>query len=170
MEHDASVANFRSVLAQELDEYRRNPDGSIIQGASHTSRILSHKYRNKIIMTAYSYLSKIDIKYSGIACCGASGMLVVPQIAELLKKNIILVRKKKDGYSDFLVEGANCSRYIILDDLICSGNTVKHIMNSIKEECPSSKCLGIYCYMPEESAYRTEPKYCEKDLGIPYLN
>ena len=32
MEHDASVANFRSVLAQELDEYRRNPDGSIIQG------------------------------------------------------------------------------------------------------------------------------------------
>ena len=57
MEHDASVANFRSVLAQELDEYRRNPDGSIIQGASHTSRISSHKYRNKI-MTAYSYLNK----------------------------------------------------------------------------------------------------------------
>ena len=46
---------------------------------------------------------------------------------------------------------------------------VKHIINSIKEECPRSKCLGIYCYMPEESAYRTEPKYCEKDLGIPYL-
>ena len=120
-----------NVLQQELDEYRRTPDGRVIQGASHTSRVLSHKYRNKIIMETYCYLKKLDIKYDGIACCGASGMLVVPQIAELLKKNIILVRKELNGYSDFLVEGANSIRYIILDDLVCSGGTVKHIIKTI---------------------------------------
>jgi orotate phosphoribosyltransferase len=169
MEHDASAARFKSVLSQELDDYRRTPDGKVIQGSSHTSRILSHKYRNKIIMTSYSYLKDLDIQYDGIACCGASGMLVIPQIAELLKKNIILIRKKIDGYSDFLVEGANSRRYIILDDLICSGNTVKHILKSIKEESPRSECIGVYCYMPEESTYRNHPEYCKRDLGISYL-
>ena len=158
-----------NILQQELDEYRRTPDGRVIQGASHTSRVLSHKYRNKIIMETYSYLKKLDIEYDGIACCGASGMLIVPQIAELLKKNIILVRKKLDGYSDFWVEGANCSKYIILDDLICSGSTVKHIIKSIKDDTPISKCIGVYSYMRDECAYRKHSEYCKKDLGIDYL-
>ena len=39
-----------NLLQQELEEYRRTPDGRVIQGCSHTSRILSHKYRNKTIM------------------------------------------------------------------------------------------------------------------------
>ena len=158
-----------NVLQQELDEYRRTPDGRVIQGASHTSRVLSHKYRNKIIMETYSYLKKLDIEYDGIACCGASGMLVVPQIAELLKKNIILVRKQIDGYSDFLVEGANCPRYIILDDLVCSGGTVKHIIKNIKEELPIAKCIGVYSYMRDQCAYRNMPQYCKRDLGVDYL-
>lgn len=158
-----------NVLEQQLDEYRRNDDGSIIQGAAHTSRILNHKYRNKIIINTYSYLNKLDIYYDSIACCGTSGLMVVPQIAELLNKNIIVVRKKKDGYSDFMVEGAATNLYIIIDDLICSGGTVKHIIKNIRRETPRSKCVGVYCYMPEESSYRNCPEYCKRDLGIPYL-
>jgi len=158
-----------NVLEQQLDEFRRNADGSIIQGAAHTSRILNHKYRNKIIINAYSYLNKLDLYYDSIACCGTSGLMVVPQIAELLNKNIIVVRKKKDGYSDFMVEGAATNLYIIIDDLICSGGTVKHIIKNIRRETPRSKCVGVYCYMPEESSYRNCPEYCKRDLGIPYL-
>ena len=158
-----------NVLEQQLDEYRRNDDGSIIQGAAHTSRILNHKYRNKIIINVYSYLNKLDLYYDSIACCGTSGLMVVPQIAELLNKNIIVVRKKKDGYSDFMVEGAATNLYIIIDDLICSGGTVKHIIKNIRRETPRSKCVGVYCYMPEESSYRNCPEYCKRDLGIPYL-
>ena len=158
-----------NVLEQQLDEYRRNDDGSIIQGAAHTSRILNHKYRNKIVINTYSYLNKLDLYYDSIACCGTSGLMVVPQIAELLNKNIIVVRKKKDGYSDFMVEGAATNLYIIIDDLICSGGTVKHIIKNIRRETPRSKCVGVYCYMPEESSYRNCPEYCKRDLGIPYL-
>lgn len=159
-----------NVLQQQLDDYRRNEDGSIIQGAAHTSRILNHKYRNRVVINAYTKLSKLDIYYDSIACCGTSGLMVVSQIAELLNKNIIIVRKSLDGYSDFLVEGANSTQYIILDDLVCSGNTVKHIINSIKEESPRSKCIGLYCYMPEECVYRNYPEHCKKRLGINYLN
>jgi adenine/guanine phosphoribosyltransferase-like PRPP-binding protein len=158
-----------NVLEQQLDDYRRTDDGNIIQGAAHTSRILNHKYRNKIIINAYTKLSKLDIYYDAIACCGTSGLMVVPQIAELLKKNIIVVRKKKDGYSDFMVEGTHTNCYIIIDDLICSGGTVRHIIKNIRSETPRSKCVGVYCYMPEESVYRNYPEYCERDLGISYL-
>ena len=158
-----------NVLQQQLDDFRRTDDGSIIQGAAHTSRILNHKYRNKIIINAYAKLNKLDIYYDAIACCGTSGLMVVPQIAELLKKNIIVVRKQKDGYSDFMVEGTHTNHYIIIDDLICSGGTIKHIIKNIKAETPRSKCVGVYCYMPEESVYRNCPEYCRRDLGVEYL-
>ena len=158
-----------NVLQQELDEFRRTPDGKVIQGCSHTSRILSHKYRNKIIMTTYQDLKKYDGSYDAIACCGTSGLMVVPQIAELLNKNIVVVRKNTDGYSDFMVEGADTSKYIIIDDLICSGGTVKHIIKNIQEEQRRAKCVGVYSYMRDECAYRTIPEYCKRDLGVSYL-
>ena len=130
---------------QELDDFRRTEDGSIIQGASHTSRVLNHKYRNRVIIDAYTKLSKVDFWYDAIVCSGTSGMLVVPQIAELLKKNIIVVRKRNEKcYSDFEIEGPSTKQYIIIDDLICSGDTIKHMIRSIHEETPRSKCMGIY--------------------------
>mgnify|MGYP001255637174 CR=1 FL=1 len=159
-----------NILQKELDDFRRTPDGKVIQGCSHTSRILSHKYRNKIIMDTYCGLKKLDYDYDAIACMGVSGIMVVPQIAELLNKNIIVVRKQIDGYSDFMVEGAYTHKYIIVDDLVCSGGTIRHIIKNIGEESSSSKCVGVWSYMPEECAYRTYPQLCERDFGIPYLS
>lgn len=159
-----------NLLQQELEEYRRTPDGRVIQGCSHTSRILSHKYRNKTIMSTYVYFKQLNIKYDAIACCGTSGLMVVPQIAELLNKNIIIVRKEGDGgYSDFIVEGTNTNRYVIIDDLVCSGGTVRHIIDSINEDGYMAECVGVYSYMRDECTYRTMPQYCKRDLGVPYL-
>lgn len=160
-----------NVLHQQLDQYRRTEDGKIISGASHTSRVLNHKYRNRVIIEAYTKLQKLDFWFDAIACCGTSGLVIVPQLAELLKKNIIVIRKSNDnGYSDFIVEGANTTQYIIVDDLICSGGTVKHIIKSIRQETPRSKCMGAYSYMKDECAYRNNPDLCFRDLGIRYLN
>lgn len=159
-----------NILQQELDDFRRNEDGSIIQGASHTCRVLNHKYRNKVIINAYTKLSKVDFWYDAIACCGTSGMLVVPQIAELLKKNIIVIRKNLDCYSDFIIEGPSTKQYIIIDDLICSGKTVKNIIKAIKTETPRSKCMGIYSYMKDECAYSNAHDLCLRDFGCQYLN
>ena len=158
-----------NILQQQLKEYRRTDNGEIIQGAAHTSKLLNHKYRNKIIMGAYSYIKSLNIEYTAIACCGASGMLIVPQIAELLKKNIIMIRKKRDGYSEFIVEGVAAKNYIIIDDLICSGKTIKHIVSSIRKETPRSNCVGVYCYIPDECSYGSHPEYCKRDLGVDYL-
>ena len=160
-----------NIMNNPIEEVRRT-DSGIIQGSSHTCHILNHKVRNKIIIKAVCDLRKISDQFDSIACCGTSGLMVVPQIAELLNKNIILVRKKNEKcYSDFAIEGVKPFRYIILDDLICSGNTVRHIKRSISNEHSRTTCVGLYCYMPEECAYTKDTvKLFERDYNMKLLN
>jgi adenine/guanine phosphoribosyltransferase-like PRPP-binding protein len=160
-----------NIMNSTIDEVRLTESG-IIQGSSHTCHVLNHKIRNKIIINAVCDLRKISNEFDSIACCGVSGLMVVPQIAELLNKNIILVRKKHEKcYSDFAIEGVKPFRYIIVDDLICSGNTVRHIKRNIVSEYERSKCIGLYCDMPKECAYTIDTcKIFERDFGMPLLN
>jgi len=157
---------------QELDEFRRTDDGDIIQGASHTCMVLNHKNRNKIIIKAVCDLRKIADTFDSIACCGVSGLMVVPQIAELLNKNIVVVRKPDEKrYSSFYIEGVSPFRYIVVDDLICSGDTFKWIRQTIYEDNPKAICNGLYCYIPDECAYTTETaKMFEQRYRMPLLN
>jgi len=158
---------------QEIDRFRRTEDGKIIQGASHTSMILGHKNRNKIIIQTICDLRKISDTFDSIACCGTSGLMVVPQIAEILDKHIVIVRKSSDKrYSVFDMEGVVPYRYIIIDDLVCSGRTIRLIKNTIHNECPRSICVGAYFYIPEECAYSGDSgsKLFKRDFGIQALN
>lgn len=162
-----------NILHSKIEDHRKTEDGKYIQGCGHTSQILNHKNRNKIIIKAVCDLRKVE-NFDSIVCCGTSGLLVVPQIAELLNKHIVIVRKRDErSYSSFGVEGVAPYRYIIIDDLICSGKTVRHIKNSIKDEHPRATCVGVYCYLPTECAYRADDdgsKLCYRDLGIKLLN
>ena len=149
---------------------RRTENGQWMQGCEHTTSLLNKQIRNKVIFDAIDCLRKIDKTFDTIACCGTSGLLVVPQISEILKKNILIVRKKDEKrYSPFQYEGAVPKNYVIVDDLICSGNTVKHILNTISEDCTRAKCLGVYTFFKDKCAYKKLPELCEKDLGIKYL-
>ena len=156
----------------ETESFRRTENGKIIQGAAHTCRVLNHKSRTKIIIKAVCDLRKIKNEFDSIICCGISGLMVVPQIAELLDKHIVIVRKQGDRcYSDFPMEGVTPFRYIIVDDLICSGSTIKHIKNTIYEDCPKATCVGVYCYLPDECAYREDTmKLFYRDFKTTLLN
>lgn len=162
-----------NIMNNPIEDIRKT-DSGIIQGASHTCHVLNHKIRTKIIIKAVCDLRKISDDFDSIACCGSSGLMVVPQVAELLNKNIVLVRKEQEKrYSNFAIEGIAPFRYIILDDLICSGDTIRHIQRTIKDEHPRSKCIGLYCYLPKECAYSADisgSKICQRDMGIPLLN
>ena len=162
-----------NILNQPVEDVRKTSDGKYILGASHTCHVLNHKIRNKIIIKAVCDLRKIADSFDSIACCGVSGLMVVPQIAELLNKHILIVRKDEKRYSEFRTEGVAPFRYVVVDDLICSGTTIKNITNNIKEEYSRAKCIGVYCYLPEECGYSADKqgsKLCETDLGMPLLN
>ena len=129
-----------NILEGRIEDIRRTESGDIIQGSSHTCHVLNHKIRNKIIIKAVCDLRKIKDQFDSIACCGVSGLMVVPQIAELLDKHIIVVRKAGEKcYSEFRTEGVAPFRYVILDDLICSGNTINRITSVIKSEYPRAR-------------------------------
>ena len=161
-----------NIMNSSIEDVRLT-NGGVIQGASHTCHVLNHKERNRIIIKAVCDLRKISNDFDSIACCGVSGLMVVPQIAELLNKNILIIRKNEKRYSEFRTEGIAPLRYVVIDDLICSGTTINHITRIIKEEYPRAKSIGIYCYLPQECAYSVDAqgsKLCERDLGMPLLN
>ena len=160
-----------NTFQQELEDFRRTPDGKIIQGAAHTCKVLNHKYRNSVVIKAVCHLRKISDQFDSIACCGVSGLMVVPQIAEILNKNIVIVRKSERRYSEFFIEGVASSNYVIVDDLICSGDTIKRIVNYIRDDVPRAKCIGAYFYMGDECAYNaSNSKLFEKQFGTVLLN
>ena len=149
---------------------RRTEDGRWLQGCEHTTLLLNHKIRNKIILQCIKDIKKNNINFDTIACSGTSGLLTVPQISELLKKNILVVRKKKEkSYSPFRYEGPIPNKYIIIDDLICSGETIKHINKTIREDCPTAECVGVYIFFKDKCVYRNDATLCKKHLGINYL-
>ena len=80
-----------NVLTTQIDDFRKTGDGKYIQGASHTSIVLNHKFRNMIVMEAVRKLRPHD--FDVIVACGTSGLIVVPQVAEILNKHILVVRK-----------------------------------------------------------------------------
>jgi len=162
-----------NILETQMEDHRKTADGKYIQGASHTCHVLNHKTRNKIIVKAVCDLRKMEQQFDTIVCCGVSGLMVVPQIAEILNKHILVVRKDESRYSEFTTEGVAPFRYVVIDDLICSGNTIERITNTIKEEYPRARCLGIYCYLPDETIFRPNvegSKLCERRFGSPLLN
>ena len=159
----------KTTITQQLIN-RRTEDGNWLQGCDHTTMLLNPKNRNSIIEKCCKEILENEISFDSIACCGISGLLIAPVVAEKIKKNLIVVRKKNDTrYSPFQYEGVIPKTYIIIDDLVCSGKTIKHIMNTIQEDCPNAKCFGVYCFLKDKCAYKTDKTLCKKELGIEYL-
>jgi len=84
------------------------------------------------------------VEFDTIAFRGMSGALVAPIVARDLKKEIILVRKEKgDNHSGYTVEGhIGAKKYVILDDFISSGATVREIIKEVQAATPTAELVG----------------------------
>jgi len=85
------------------------------------------------------------LKFDSIAFRGVSGALIAPVLAHALNKNIIVVRKgNQNSHSYRTVEGNfDCKTYVIADDFVDTGRTVKTIKREIKKEAPDAQCIGV---------------------------
>lgn len=97
-------------------------------------------------------------KFDLIVVRGNSGCLMGAAVAAALGKNLAIVRKPGiDTHSGQLVEGVDLysSRsYIILDDFVCEGSTVKEIIGVMRGIYGQSQPYGVFQYM--SSRVRTE--------------
>jgi len=123
--------------------------------SSHIEAILDPDERLHTLRWISGKLAGIDC--DTIAVCGASGMLAVSVVDERPDVDVILVRKKEDStHSKLPVEGVRGREYVIIDDLVSSGDTITHIVDSIKEFSPHSQCVGVLLYHPSR---RNSPTY-----------
>lgn len=114
-------------------------------------------------------LKEHDVKFDAIAYCGMSGGLIAPILAVMMDKSLIMVRKgddrlyPSDSHSDLLVEGDYAARsYIVADDFISSGKTVREIRKRVKKFAPGAKfvgaieaCTRIQYSKPRQVRFRT---------------
>jgi len=95
-----------------------------------------------------------------IAFRGFSGAMVAPIVAYKLGLNPIGIRKPNEGShggstkSRLTLEGHRVERYVIVDDFVLSGDTVRKIIGD--ELTRGMTVLGVFCYSWEES--RSSPQ------------
>lgn len=88
-------------------------------------------------------------KFDTIVFRGMSGALVAPMVAAKLNKQMLMIRKKDGSHSIYSIEGnVGLKNYIIVDDLVCTGDTVNQMVSSInKEVSTEAKFVGISLYL-----------------------
>lgn len=119
--------------------------------------------RKKVIKGLITLIEKSRVKFDGVAARGVSGLLFAPIIADHFDKTIIVSRKKgEDSHASEEVAGdGNVSNYIIVDDLIGRGNTMRNILSSLKD----AKCVGIFLYAVDNYIdAKTAAKFQEEQI------
>ena len=99
----------------------------------------------KRIKMAVKVVKKKRLNFDSIAFRGMSGAMLGTPLALRLNKQIIMVRKStRSTHSSFMIEGFKQSKqYLIVDDFVSNGNTVRAIMEKVRRISPKAKCIGI---------------------------
>jgi adenine/guanine phosphoribosyltransferase-like PRPP-binding protein len=115
----------------------------------------------KLVPKAVKKLRSIKRKYpfDAIAFTGSSGAALAYPLSYLLKMPLIHVRKGNSHYGMGKIEGTISSKhYIIVDDFIETGSTIKRIIKNISAET-NAKPIGILLYssgMNNDFVYQTQ--------------
>ena len=119
---------------------KRKPD---YQHSDYLSRLVPTASLKKTISLCKRALKNKN--FDAIAFRGLSGTLVGPAVVVGMNKTMLAVRKRDDNsHSDMMVEGdKGAKHYIIIDDFINSGSTVRAIRKEVKKFAPQAKCVGV---------------------------
>lgn len=105
----------------------------------------------KTVRKVVKEIRRQNIWFDTIVFSGYSGSLIAPSVAMLLEKHMAFVRRETHhNHSGQKVEtsGADIESFIIIDDIIEKGNTIKRIIDGIKNYAwyPDAKCVGVFLY------------------------
>lgn len=130
--------------------------------SSYLKNVLCLEYRKKVIEKLRREIKKSGLEFDAIAFMGMSGAVIAPTLGDKLKKPVIMVRKQKDtshavyGGNDGDITGCTYSvegytkgtTYIIIDDLMASGNTLRQLDKTIRknESFDHYHCVGVFLY------------------------
>jgi adenine/guanine phosphoribosyltransferase-like PRPP-binding protein len=141
----------------------------IISG--YLSKVFSTKEFIKIIDKLALKIKDFDKKnhFDAIAFTGTSGSAVAYPLSYKLKIPLICIRKGRNSHYGEKYEGVcNIKKYIIVDDLVNTGNTIKKIQREIKYQSPEAKLIAVFLYADGRSTcyYDTYLNISENILTI----
>jgi orotate phosphoribosyltransferase-like protein len=124
--------------------------------SSYIKEVIDKNDRGKTVAKALEALRTKS--FDAIICTGISGITAGSILAYELKKELIILRKNsRNSHSQFEIEGLRQTpinqpskeiKSIIVDDLICSGETMQRIFEKIKQEKNGKnvRIIGGYFY------------------------
>ena len=95
------------------------------------------------------------IQYDTIVGCGVSGTILLFPLQARLGKHVAVIRKPNDGtHSMQNIEGTIGSRYVIVDDQVSSGATVRYIKEQIANQFVAHgkgkpRFVGVCSFLPD---------------------
>lgn len=123
--------------------------------ACYHDTVFSPKELKKTVNRTVRKLLKLKkkIKFDAIAFRGVSGSGVAFPVSMLMGMPVIYVRKDKEKTHGEKIEATEhvVKRYIVIDDFISSGDTVREIVAKIdriipRMDEPKPVCVGIFLY------------------------
>lgn len=125
--------------------------------------------REKVLNSCVDQLNQLSLAFDAIAFSGMSGALIAPTLADLLGKELILVRKPSDNSHSYdTVQGFRDGvSYIVVDDFISTGKTVKYIIDTIANngDFKHYSCKAIFCYARDQE--NSGAKRIANDMRLP---
>jgi orotate phosphoribosyltransferase-like protein len=120
----------------------------------YLSRVMSLEELKKSLDNLVKALKPHVKKFDTIVFRGVSGAMIGPALALKLKKEMIIVRKSDNSHSIYKgrIEGnLEAKNYLIVDDMICTGCTIKEILSTVEREItnngmPPPVCVGMAFY------------------------
>jgi orotate phosphoribosyltransferase len=103
----------------------------------------------KVCCAQIRNIQKQGITVDALAFTGFSGVILGSMIADRLKLPILAVRRKEDkSHSNYDFEGVieENGRYVLIDDFIDSGKTLRRIKQVISSCWPDVKCSAVILY------------------------
>lgn len=122
---------------------------------------------NSITEAVREILTDIAPEIDTLVGTGVSGALVVPYIGRVLDVHWALVRKPTEGsHSDLLVEGTIGKCWVLVDDLIDTGETLKRVEEAIKLDLYGwdSYCAGAIVYL--DGVDYIDPEIIKWEYGV----
>jgi adenine/guanine phosphoribosyltransferase-like PRPP-binding protein len=112
--------------------------------------------------------------YDTIAFCGVSGSALAFILSLCMGLPLLCVRKYNDSSHHVMSSSSHtegnmdAGKYLIVDDLICSGKTVNYMLDTIASELPDAKCVAMMMYSSAEDryfqyGYRSIPVYSSNE-------
>lgn len=140
------------------------------RGTEYIHCAYNMEMRKVVLDKIVQMIRRSGVQFDTIVFRGMSGCLIGPSVADILNKPFLMVRKENDGsHSSHDCEGhADINKFIIIDDLICSGATIDSINRTFASEMPdkaqSANCVAIFLYNQSyaEMYYRNTPIYACK--------